>query len=86
MLMRFICCMDRYMGAGGASTGMPVLQFFEDIGVPICEGYGLTETAPVITNGTVESVVRGCRRLLVTCYVDAVKQYIPLKLLTLLVR
>lgn len=34
----------RFMGAGGAATSLPVLQFFEDIGIPICEGYGLTET------------------------------------------
>jgi long-chain acyl-CoA synthetase len=34
----------RYMGSGGAACSLPVLQFFEDIGIPICEGYGLTET------------------------------------------
>jgi long-subunit acyl-CoA synthetase (AMP-forming) len=40
------------MAAGGAATGLPVLQFFEDIGVPIMEGYGLTETSPMISAGT----------------------------------
>jgi long-chain acyl-CoA synthetase len=42
----------RYMGAGGAATSLTVLQFFEDIGIPILEGYGLTETSPVISIGT----------------------------------
>tara|TARA_A100001035_G_C27766332_1_gene493895 strand:+ start:28 stop:1464 length:1437 start_codon:yes stop_codon:yes gene_type:complete len=41
----------RFMSAGGAATSVPVLQFFEDIGIPICEGYGLTETSPVISTG-----------------------------------
>jgi len=41
----------RFMASGGAATSLPVVQFFEDIGIPICEGYGLTETAPVITAG-----------------------------------
>jgi len=27
------------MTAGGAATSLPVLHFFEDIGVPIFEGY-----------------------------------------------
>ena len=35
---------DRFMLGGGAATSVPVMEFFEDIGVPICEGYGLTET------------------------------------------
>jgi long-chain acyl-CoA synthetase len=39
------------MAAGGAAVNIKVLQFFEDIGIPICEGYGLTETSPVITAG-----------------------------------
>ena len=38
-----------YMTAGGAAVNLKVLHFFEDIGIPICEGYGLTETSPVIT-------------------------------------
>ena len=38
------CVACRYMGSGGAAVSLPVLQFFEDIGIPIAEGYGLTET------------------------------------------
>lgn len=34
----------KFMASGGAAVSLPVLEFFEDIGVPICEGYGLTET------------------------------------------
>jgi long-subunit acyl-CoA synthetase (AMP-forming) len=52
----------RHMAAGGAATSLPVLQFFEDIGIPIMEGYGLTETSPIITLGTVDWSARrlGC--------------------------
>lgn len=38
----------RYMPSGGAGVSLPVLHFFEDIGIPICEGYGLTETCKFI--------------------------------------
>ena len=34
----------KFMLGGGAATSVPVMEFFEDIGIPICEGYGLTET------------------------------------------
>jgi long-chain acyl-CoA synthetase len=37
------------MAAGGAATSLPVLHFFEDIGIPIMEGYGLTETSPIVS-------------------------------------
>jgi long-chain acyl-CoA synthetase len=45
----------RCMASGGAATALPVVQFFEDIGIPIAEGYGLTETSPVITAGSISS-------------------------------
>lgn len=48
----------RNFAAGGAATGLTVLQFFEDIGVPIMEGYGLTETSPMITIGTISWELR----------------------------
>mmetsp|Transcript_11136 Transcript_11136/g.14550 ORF Transcript_11136/g.14550 Transcript_11136/m.14550 type:complete len:695 (-) Transcript_11136:339-2423(-) len=38
----------RIAWVGGAATGMDVLKFFDNIGIPICEGYGLTETSPLI--------------------------------------
>jgi long-chain acyl-CoA synthetase len=54
----------RCMASGGAATALPVVQFFEDIGIPIAEGYGLTETSPVITAGSVSSKGRWATRRL----------------------
>jgi long-chain acyl-CoA synthetase len=39
---------------GGAATPIEVLNFFEYINLPIIEGYGLTETSPMITLGSLD--------------------------------
>ena len=51
---------DRFGGqlthsfVAGAACPAEVIDFFDDIGIPICEGYGLTETSPIITLNTPE--------------------------------
>lgn len=44
--------------AGGAATPRDVLEFFEDIGVPINEGYGLTETSPLVVVNALDYPMR----------------------------
>jgi len=39
----------RYVISGGAALPLRVSSFFETLGVPILQGYGLTESAPVLT-------------------------------------
>ena len=45
---------------GGAACPPEVLNFMDSLGIPVLEGYGLTETSPVITMNSPE---RGRRRV-----------------------
>jgi long-chain acyl-CoA synthetase len=40
---------SRIYFSGGAPLGKDMSEWFCDMGIPICEGYGLTETSPVIS-------------------------------------
>ena len=42
----------RYAMSGGAALSKDVAQLIEDIGIEMYEGYGLTETSPIVTTNT----------------------------------
>jgi long-chain acyl-CoA synthetase len=39
----------RFVASGSAPLSSNVMEFFHAVGIPIIEGYGLTETAPILT-------------------------------------
>ena len=49
----------RYALSGGAPLSRDVAEFFWGAGIPIFEGYGLSETAPVLTVNTPDHVKMG---------------------------
>lgn len=43
----------KFCVSGGAPLDLAVAQFFDSLGVTICEGYGLTETTPAMAANTI---------------------------------
>lgn len=59
----------RYAISGGAALSKDVAEFIDSLGITVYEGYGLTETSPILTAnrpgyrkiGSVGKVISGCR-------------------------
>jgi long-chain acyl-CoA synthetase len=59
----------RFFVGGGALLDIELQRFFYAIGIPMCQGYGLSESSPVISSNSLESIKFGSSGKLVK-YLD----------------
>lgn len=52
----------RMVFSGGAPLAKELAEFFWSVGIPIYQGYGLTETSPILTSNYPENRVGSCGR------------------------
>jgi long-chain acyl-CoA synthetase len=50
--------MEYFIG-GGALLDLELQQFFYAIGIPVCQGYGLSEAAPIISSNSLKHIKMG---------------------------
>ncbi|MEE8526808.1 MAG: long-chain fatty acid--CoA ligase, partial [Thermoanaerobaculia bacterium] len=68
----------RYALSGGAALSPKVAEFIDNLGILVCEGYGLTETSPIVTTnhpaarkiGSVGQPIDGVEVIIDTSAVD----------------
>lgn len=68
----------RYAVSGGAALAPEVAEFIDKLGIFVCEGYGLTETSPIVTSnrpgarkiGSVGKPIDGVEVIIDTSVVD----------------
>ncbi|MCL1920908.1 MAG: AMP-binding protein [Kiritimatiellaeota bacterium] len=49
----------RFLGIGGAASDVEVLRGFQSIGIPVLEGYGLTECSPGVAYSDLDDYIPG---------------------------
>ncbi len=50
----------RFFVSGGSKLGEVIARDFKTLGIDLCEGYGLTETSPMISFTPINKVIPGC--------------------------
>lgn len=59
LVKRFLGGNMEIIVSGGASLNEEIYSFFEDMGITVCNGYGMTECSPIITCNPIRKTKKG---------------------------